>query len=853
MAIAAGARLGPYEILSPLGAGGMGEVYRARDTRLDRDVAVKVLPDAVASDRERLSRFEREAKAVAALSHPNILAIFEFGRSDGIAYAATELLEGETLRKLLASGAPPLRKALEYAVQIANGLAAAHEKGIVHRDVKPDNIFVTTDGRVKILDFGLARLEDSSGSSVNADTVTRNTDPGVVMGTAGYMSPEQVKGLPADHRSDIFSFGAVLYELVSGNRAFRKETTAETMTAILKQAPPDLERIAPAVPPGLVRIVDHCLEKSAAERFQSARDVAFDLQALSAERAVATSLPALRPGFGRRRVALAALGVPLLALSHFAVYRTADETPDSVPAFTRLTFRRGFLGNARFSPDGQTVIYSALWDGGGPEILSMRLGSPQTRTLGLPPSNVAAISSSGELAIILGTGRTGTLARVSLMGGSPREITDAVEAADWAPDGKDLAIVRRTPQQVTVEFPIGKILASGPLGAPWFSAVRVSPTGSQVAYLEHLSGVENSGWVVVSDLAGRTRRLTDRWESVLGMCWAPGGRELWFTAAKTGNARWLHAVDLEGRVRVLHSGPGAARLLDVQEGRVLLESLDRRSGIAGWTPGQAVDRDLSWLDYGQLFALSRDGQRLLFSEQGQGSSAGNDLYLRRMDGTEPVLIGKGWGSAFSPDGRTVLATPVTGGGFVLVPTGAGQSRELKFPALEHIGTTGGTWLADGERIVFRGADKTGVWRVYVANTDGTGLRGLSGPGVQSFTTTPDGSRIAVRISGESRLSLGSLAGDNWRPGPELQDADSLTTWSADGRWLYVSRSLPNRRARVDRVDVARERREPWREVGPQQDPNLVSVSPVRVAPETGAYAYRYVKVQSDLYLVEGIR
>src|SRR5580704_6261862 len=283
MALASGTKLGPYQIQSLIGAGGMGEVYRAHDSRLERTVAIKVLPASFSADRERLQRFSQEARAAAALNHPNILSIFDIGEAQGAPYVVSELLEGETLRERLGTGVLPTRRVIDYAVQVAKGLAAAHEKGIVHRDLKPENLFLTNDGRVKILDFGLAKLTQpqSSSSSGDAPTVQVATETGLVMGTAGYMSPEQVRGKPADHRSDIFSFGAILYEMISGKRAFHGESAADTMSAILKEETPELSETARNVPPGMERIVRHCLEKHPAQRFQSAGDLAFDLEALT--------------------------------------------------------------------------------------------------------------------------------------------------------------------------------------------------------------------------------------------------------------------------------------------------------------------------------------------------------------------------------------------------------------------------------------------------------------------------------------------------------------------------------------------------------------------------------------------
>ena len=284
MTLSAGTRLGPYEILSPLGAGGMGEVYRARDSKLERDVAIKVLPQSLAADPDALARFEREAKAVAALSHPNILAIHDFGTHEGTAYAVMELLEGETLRGKLDAGPIPQKQAVDYALQIAKGLSAAHEKGIVHRDLKPENLFVTKDGHVKILDFGLAKRVEAvaPGEETSAPTGSGHTEPGTVMGTVGYMSPEQVRGLPVDHRSDIFSFGAILYEMLSGKKAFKRDTASDTMAAILREEPPELTESGRNISPALDHIVRHCLEKDRDNRFQSAKDIAFALSEASA-------------------------------------------------------------------------------------------------------------------------------------------------------------------------------------------------------------------------------------------------------------------------------------------------------------------------------------------------------------------------------------------------------------------------------------------------------------------------------------------------------------------------------------------------------------------------------------------
>ncbi len=375
----------------------MGEVYRARDARLSREVAIKVLPESVAQDADALARFEREARAVAALSHPNILGIFDIGTEGGAVFAVTELLEGRTLRDELGS-ALTVRKSTDYAIQIARGLAAAHEKGIVHRDLKPENVFVTRDGRVKILDFGLAkRLESGSGSDSKIQTVSHKTEPGTVMGTAGYMSPEQVRGISADHRTDIFSFGAVLYEMLAGKSAFRRETASDTMAAILKEEPPELSESGRAIPPSLDRIVRHCLEKDPERRFQSASDIAFDLESLS-QVSTASGPKAISKFRSRLRLqtallGLAVLGVPLAWWLGTRTGRTA--TPD----FHRLTFERGTVSGARYGPEGQTVVFAAGWNGEPAKVYSTRPQVAGSTPIAMPDASLLAVSKSGEMAI----------------------------------------------------------------------------------------------------------------------------------------------------------------------------------------------------------------------------------------------------------------------------------------------------------------------------------------------------------------------------------------------------------------------------------------------------------------------
>ncbi len=630
----------------------MGEVYRARDPRLGRDVAVKVLPAAFARDAERLARFQREARVIAALSHPNILAVYDVGAHEGLHYLVSELVEGASLRARLTEAPLPARKAVEYAVQIGQGLAAAHEKGVIHRDLKPDNLFLSKDGRVKILDLGLAFVEPAAAAG---DDQTSPTAAGMVLGTVGYMSPEQVRGLPVDHRSDIFSFGAVLYEMLTGQRAFRRDTAAETMTSILKEEPPELVAGGKPVPPGLDRIVRHCLEKNPEERFQSASDMSFDLASLSGSST--TAAPAVQAPVHKRAVAVALAVVALAAVGALSFFAGKQSVPVlEQPRFQRLTFRDGYISAARFAPDGQTVVYSAQWDNGLTEIFATRLEFPESRPLGLKESALYAVSASGDMLIgqratAFRTGiQTGTLSAVPLAGGSPRELVPDIRGADVGGGAASFAVVKDLGDRYRLEFPAGKVLfeTSG-----YISHARVSPDGQQIAFMDHPVRLDDRGWVSVVDRGANKKRLTQEWGgSQQGLAWHPSGKEIWFTASELGPNMSLRAVTLEGKERVVLRTAGRLKLHDIApDGRVLLTREAWRSRVLALTDGQPRPLDLTWLDGSGVTDISPDGSAILCDEW---SAAAGPMYatcLRRLDGSAPVRLGEGAGGRFSPDGK----------------------------------------------------------------------------------------------------------------------------------------------------------------------------------------------------------
>jgi eukaryotic-like serine/threonine-protein kinase len=853
MPLPAATRMGPYEIVAPLGAGGMGEVYRAHDARLGREVAIKVLPFALAADKERLRRFEQEARATGALNHPNILGVYDIGSHGGAPYVVSELLEGETLRARIGTSPLPRRKVIEYAAQIARGLAAAHEKGIVHRDLKPDNVFVTRDGRVKILDFGLAKLTQT-GAPLEAETALLGGGPpltsaGTVLGTVGYMSPEQVRGQPIDHRSDIFSFGVVLYEMLTGRRAFQGDSAVETMNAILKEDPAPVAESGEPLPPAVDRIVLHCLEKSPEERFQSARDIAFDLESLSG---LSTQSMAEAAVPSRRRwlpfvaaLALAAAGGAALFLAGRLTARATSLT------FEPLTFRRGSITYAKFAPDGRTIVYAASFEGGDAEIYSTQPGSPESRSLGLK-ADLQAVSRHGELAVLLDRPGSGAvLARLPLGGGAPREVLENVRSADWAPDGESLAVIRTEGGRDTVEFPIGRVLyqAHG-----WLSDVSVSPKGDHVAFFEHPVAIDNRGDVAVVDLAGKKTTISTGWEDLFGAHWTPAGDEVWFSASGGGGktAGTDHAIfgaTLSGRVRTVASAPGSLDVEDIApDGRVLLAHGSRRPSIMALAPEAPEESELTWMDFSWVADMAADGRKILFGEQGVAGGPGYAVYLRGIDRSPAVRLGKGMAQSLSPDGRWALAIDLVENTLLVLPTGAGEPRVLPRHALKAFSWAG--WFSDGKRILFAGFEEGKGQRMYVQDLSGSAPRPVTPEGVaeRANTLTPDGTSLAARVKGQ--LMQLPVDGGEPRPVKGADPEDVPLLWRSDGRVLFVRQGrLPTR---IFALDVASGQRTLVREIAPRDKVGVDAIGDIRLTPDGKSYAYVYIRSLYSLYQVTGL-
>jgi eukaryotic-like serine/threonine-protein kinase len=863
MAIPSGTKLGPYEIQSLIGAGGMGEVYRAHDARLDRTVAIKVLPASFSADLDRLQRFTQEARAAAALNHPNILSIFDIGDAQGAPYIVSELLEGDTLRERLRSGALPVRKAIDYAQQVARGLAAAHDKGIVHRDLKPENLFLTNDGRVKILDFGLAKLTHPEASSESADAPTMQaaTEPGLVLGTIGYMSPEQVRGKPADSRSDIFAFGAILYEMISGKKAFHGETAADTMSAILKEETPDLSETARSVPPGLERIVRHCLEKTPVQRFQSAGDLGFNLEALTEISGSGTSGPQaavqqVRTADSHRKLASVMAGIALAAAMvalGWWLGRGSRTVP--TPEYKQITFRTGSIDTARFTPDG-SIVYSASWEGGDEQLYMARTQDTGSRELGIKNADLLSISKSGELAIRLNTvffggyARAGTLARVPLSGGTPREVLDNVQDADWAADGENLAVIRFVPESShwRLEYPVGKVLFDS---INWISHPKLSHDGKWVAFSDHENtGGDDQGSVAVIGPDGHEKKLSSGWSSIEGIVWSPAGDEIWFTASDSGSADNLRGVTLAGNLRTIANVPGGMWLQDLRDGVALMVTNQMRLGIRGLPPGGKEERELGWLGWSYLRDLSEDGKKVLFEEEADGGGPNYTVFLRDTDGSPPVRIGEGAGLAISPDGKWVVTRQPKAEGLSLVPTGAGEARPLTHDSISY-GTV--RFLPDGKELIATGIEPGHGARDYRIDLATGNAKPITPEGVVGLQRSPDGRNMLVTLP-DGKWAVFPLDGSAPRPIPGLDAKYYVSGWSPDGASVYALSSLRRTgAAQVFRVNAVSGKMDSWRTFGDHLPAGVASVGRPYFSKDGSAYVYVYFQVLSQAYVVKGLK
>ena len=838
MALSAGDKLGPYEILAPIGAGGMGKVYKARDPRLNRDVAIKV------SAAQFSDRFEREAKAIAALNHPNICQVYDVGPN----YLVMEFIEGSPIAPV---DSP--RKLIDLAVQIADGMAAAHAAGFTHRDLKPDNILITGPqtphpGRVKILDFGLAKHAASMPQTEATRTIAAVTNPGTVMGTVAYMSPEQARGQEGDSRSDQFSFGLIVYELAARKRAFARPSAAETMAAIIRD---EAEPLPPSVPSPLRWVVERCLAKDPAERYDSTRDLYRELKHARehlSESSVSGQQVA-QPAMSRPRwhgiVPFAALATACAAGAFFLL-RSAHSDP---PSFQSLTFRREMIQNARFAPDGKTVVYDSTEDGVNYHIYSVQPGNPERRDLGID-AKLLDVSSTGQMALL---NASGELQSAPVGGGAPRTVAEGVSLAAWSPDGKELAMVRTIDGRDRLEYPAGKTLYQSP---GYIGNLRISRDGQAVYLEDHPLRDDTAGFLRMIDSAGKTTTLSPHYATLLGLSILKDGDGVLYSANTEGWELSLYLADRNGHVRRITGFSEQNRLLDVNAvGEMLLH---RRSGRALMFLSESPSsrpRDLSWHDYSTPTDFSTDGKSVLFLEGGSASGADYQTYFRGANGSPSIHLGTGAGTSLSPDGHWALVTknqlPAQ---LFLLPTGAGQAKQVTSDSLHH---EDAAFLPDGQSMVFVG-DAPGRPRMWYAQDLKGGPPRAFGPAGVSFAhvndpvvLSPDGRSIAVLTAGNSVL-LQPIAGGVGQAIPGLKAGFTPVRWCPGGATIMLQKK-DGAAMQIFETNVTTGTQRLWKSIVPPEGLAVPEVIAVRIAPDCQSVAWSVEAQEYRLFLMKGLR
>ncbi len=880
MSLSPGTRLGPYEILGLLGAGGMGVVYRAKDTRLGREVALKVLPRTFTEDPERLRRFELEARTTGGLNHPNLVVVFDTGTHEGEPYLVMELLTGETLRVRMAGRTFAPRKAVEIALQIAHGLTAAHEKGIVHRDLKPDNIFITREGRVKILDFGLAKVAPCAPMEAATEKLTLTQRPpsdegpltaaGTVVGTVGYMSPEQVRGIPLDARSDLFCLGVILWEMLTGHHPFQGDSAIETLHAIMKADPPELEPNL-KLPPLLERVLHGCLAKDPSGRFHSAHDLAFALEASTGSHTGSfTGLKAQAP---RSRFAphLGALALGALAFGLWmglaGLFHWPPFTLGVPPSFTRLTFSPGTLEAARFGADGRSVFFSGRFQGRASELFLHSPEATEARPLQGDRATLLSVSQHNELAVLRrdadrSGSSLGILAQVSGGGGRPRDLLEHVLDAAWLPDGRAMAVLTRDQGfNDCLESPPGTTLHRS-LGT--LKLLRMARRSPRMALVD--GNGEHTSILLVEGTSTRalfTLQGDAFGGGISGMAWRGDDREIWFSELQNDQTA-LWALTLNGKRRLVWRGQGHLELLDLaMDGRALMAAHQNRIGVYLQGLKDPSPRDVSLRDGSQALAFTPDGNALVLLESPHvdGGSLRDQTWLLPLDGKTPVRLAFGNPRSLSSDGRYVGMNHVAGSpdaapnALVMVPTGTGPTLTLKVPDIFE-GLDDPVLFSQGERVLFAGLEKGQDWRFYTMTRKEGSPKPLTPMGVRAprpLLLSPDGNLLVGTTKVRGEYTRYPLDGSAPRPIRGIQQGESPFAWDQDSRYLLVSSDPHALPLQIHRVDPDLGTRRHLFSFLPPDQTGYLGTPQVAANRDASQFAFTFRRRVSELYIVEGLK
>jgi serine/threonine protein kinase/Tol biopolymer transport system component len=879
-----GEMIGRYEVLSELGSGAMGIVYLAQDERLGRKIALKLLPSQFTNDKDRLRRFQQEARAASALNHPNILTVHEIEQRDGLHYIATEFVDGATLRQHMNKDRMRLDQVLNIASQVASALQAAHAAGIAHRDIKPENIMIRSDGYIKVLDFGLAKLTEQEFTPATPDT-----NPGIVMGTPRYMSPEQARGLEVDLRTDIFSLGTVIYEMVTGKLPFEGGTTSDVIAALIKDEPESMRSTVPELPLELEQVVSKALAKDRSRRYQTIAEVSIDLQqvkdAVQLKALVRTNSEGARlsqregvtqttsPGdvctdpqlqqntelLTKRALIRRTLPVALLLLLLAAVIAVLSLNRPKPSLSSRisenarnLTTRDGFIAATRFAPDGQGVIYSAGFDGKAVEPFFTDVKGSQSRSAGIQSAALKSVSRSGKIAVLFNfelnwaDGYNGTLAILSADNRNIELEIEGVDDAAFAPDGNTFAILRSVMGEQQLEYPAGQVLYKS---SGWMSYPRFSPSGDKIAFFEHPLG-DFSGSIVVFDLVSKKKTdISTEWTALKGLAWNPKDNQIWFGGSKVRKRLSVNAVSLSGQLRThLYEFPGVhARVDDISDdGKLLITQGTNHSTmmiLQDKSATEAVDPRFAW---STSVDVSRDGKMLLFYQWGYEAEDASDVsgvYLRRLDSSEPVKLGSGKALALSPDGKWALALQHTGPQpqLVLLSTSLDQPKSLPNRGIKEYHYA--SFFPDGQRILFTGleARDEAVIRSFVQNVNTGEVHPLTEEGTTALRVSQDGKRV-ITLQPDQIFYIQGLEGGEPKAIAGLETDDEPIQWSDDGRVVFV-KGAGEFATKIYRVNIDTGGRQEWRVIDPPNKVGLVGLElnpgGILITPDGKVCVYTY--------------